>query len=63
MTVDWDPALPEGPHKLRRVEALAAGAILGIGKTLTGKGYDELVRVIAQFNGARNVPKNNTTSK
>jgi hypothetical protein len=40
--------------KLSRVEALAAGAIVGIGNALTGKGYDEMVAVLMAFeNGHR----------
>jgi hypothetical protein len=53
VTVDWDPALPDGPHKLSRVETLAAGAIVGIGKALTGKGYDQMVAVLTAFDRAK----------
>ena len=54
VTVDWDPALPDGPHKSSSVEALAAGALLGIGRALTGKGHDEMVRLLATFEKAKN---------
>ena len=45
--------MPDGPHQLSRVEALAAGAMLGMSKTITGKGRDEVLRMIVRFNEAR----------
>jgi hypothetical protein len=51
--IAWDPALPDGPHRMTRVEAVAAGAALGIANAITGKGHDEIARVLAKFDRAR----------
>ena len=47
------PCLPEGPHKLSRVEVMAGGALLGMGKAITGKGYEEIVRAMVIFDRSR----------
>jgi phosphate starvation-inducible protein PhoH len=49
LSIAWDPAIPDGPHQLSRVEALAAGAVLGIGKALTGKGGMEIAQALRAF--------------
>ncbi len=49
VNITWDPCLPDGPHKLGFVETAAAGAILGIGKALTGKGSIQVLQAMKLF--------------
>jgi hypothetical protein len=45
----FDQPLPDGPHKPTRMETMAAAALLGIARALTGKSEGDVVRAIASF--------------
>jgi hypothetical protein len=47
--VNFTPALPEGKHDVTRTELMAAGALIGIARVLTGQGADEMLRSLVQF--------------
>lgn len=51
--IRWDPPLPDGPHRVNWVEAAAAGALIGIGKAITGKGYGEIIQALKKLGDAR----------
>lgn len=53
LSIAWEPALPSGPHELSQVERMAAGAVLGIGKALTGKGGLEIAAALRAFEKGR----------
>ncbi len=53
VSIHWDQALPDGPHKPTRVETMAAGALLGIARTLTGRGEEAVIDAIAMFEKKR----------
>lgn len=50
--IRWDPPLPEGPHKVTRAEVMAAGALIGVARTLSGKGADEVISSLVKFDRA-----------
>ena len=45
--VRFDRPLPDGPHKPPRMETMVAGALLGIARTLTGRGEEAVIDAIA----------------
>jgi hypothetical protein len=49
--VDFDfyPSLPAEPHKPTRTEIMAAGALVGIARALTGKGAEQVIHALAQL--------------
>ena len=47
--IDFYPALMSEPHKPSRVEIMAAAALVGIARALTGKGAEQVVHALAQF--------------
>ena len=49
----FHPALPDGPHKVTRAEMLAAAALMGIARTLTGRGDDEVLAALIKFDRAQ----------
>lgn len=51
--VHWDKPLPDGPHRPTRIETMAAGALLGIARTLTGRGEEAVIDAMAQFERKR----------
>ncbi len=50
--IHWEPALPDGPHKVSPVEIMAAGALIGIGRTLTGQGAADVIEALTKFDKA-----------
>ncbi len=50
--IDFRPALPQGPHKVTRTEVMAAAALVGIARTLTGRGEAEVMAAIGRFDSA-----------
>jgi hypothetical protein len=44
--ISFDPALPNGPHKRTAAELMAAGALLGIARVLTGKGEEAVMAAL-----------------
>jgi hypothetical protein len=42
----FNPKLPEGEHKPTRVELMAAAALLGISRVLSGKGETEILNAM-----------------
>ena len=50
--IDFRPALPDGPHKVTRVEVMAAAALVGIARALTGQGEAEVMRALIRFDAA-----------
>lgn len=49
ISIDFDQTLIDEPHKPSRVEIMAAGALLGITRALTGKGAEQVIHALAQF--------------
>ncbi len=49
VTIYFNPPLQEGPHKVTRLETMAAGALLGIARTLTGRGEDAVLQAMTMF--------------
>jgi hypothetical protein len=47
--IDFYPPLESEPHKPSRVEIMAAGALLGLARALTGKGAEQVIHALAQF--------------
>lgn len=45
----FTPELPAEAHKPSRTEIMAAGALVGIARALTGKGADAVIHALAQF--------------
>lgn len=45
--VRFDRPLPDGPHKPTRMETMVAGALLGIARTMTGRGEEAVIDAIA----------------
>jgi hypothetical protein len=43
----FDQPIPDGPHKVTRMETMAAAALLGIARALTGQAEKDVVRAIA----------------
>jgi hypothetical protein len=39
----WDQPLPEEPHKVTRVELMVAAAMIGVARSLTGKGAEAVL--------------------
>lgn len=48
VSIDFEPGVPDAPHKPSIVETMAAGALLGIAKALTGKGADDVIAAMAR---------------
>jgi hypothetical protein len=49
ISIRFDDPLPDGPHKVTRLETMAAGALLGIARTLTGRGDEAVVAAMVMF--------------
>lgn len=49
ISIHFDPPLAEGPHKMTRLETIAAGALMGIARTLTGHGEAAVIAALVQF--------------
>jgi hypothetical protein len=45
----FHPNLPSEPHKPTRTEIMAAAALVGIARALTGKGAEQVIHALAQF--------------
>ena len=49
ISFDFEPALVAEAHAPSRTEIMAAAALVGIARALTGKGADAVIGAIAQF--------------
>ena len=49
ISVRWDRALPDGPHKVTRVELMVAAAMIGIASSLTGNGAEAVLDSLLKF--------------
>ncbi len=52
--IDWTPALPDG-GKPSRVELMAAGALIGIARVLSGKGAEDVAAAAAKAARGRRI--------
>jgi hypothetical protein len=50
--IRFDPPLPDGPHKPTRMEVMAAAALVGIARALTGQGETEVMQAVQRFDAA-----------
>jgi hypothetical protein len=50
--IHWTPPLPDVPHPVSPVEIMAAGALFGIARTLTGKGATEVAQALRNLDKA-----------
>jgi hypothetical protein len=49
VSFDFYPNLPNEPHNPSRTEIMAAAALVGIARALTGKGAEQVIHALAQF--------------
>ena len=49
VSFDFYPSLPNESHKPSRTEIMAAAALVGIARALTGKGAEQVIHALAQF--------------
>jgi hypothetical protein len=49
ISFDFEPKLADGPHKPSRTEIMVAAALVGIARVLTGKGAEQVIHALAQF--------------
>lgn len=47
--IDFRPPLVAEAHKPSRVEIMAAAALVGIARALTGKGADQVIDLMSKF--------------